>query len=325
MKKILLVALAAAAMVSCSQNEEIENAAQKAEIKIGPVVNNSTRAIVPTTSANFEEFKVYAYSHEATTFPSAFTTLIGGVDFSKGDDNNWSAGSKKFYWPASGSVSFFAYGGATNVEYTEATSTTNPILKYTIKDYSTKNQEDLVIASQTIATKTGAVNLVFNHALTQIAFKAVGIESNVRYTISNISVIDAKNAGTYNFAADKAWTLESTTATYDIAGLTQSFKGEDAAVAITGSELILMPQPTTGIKVSVTYKAEQLDDSSNVVATLFNSTKEVALPTAKPWETGKRIVYTLSLVPGNEMSITGDFTADGWDITGEDGGSVKPQ
>lgn len=40
------MALAAAAVMSCSESEEIENAGQKAEIKLGTVVGNTTRATV---------------------------------------------------------------------------------------------------------------------------------------------------------------------------------------------------------------------------------------------------------------------------------------
>ena len=46
MKKILLAVTAALAITSCSQNEEFENAGQKAEINFGSIVSNSTRATI---------------------------------------------------------------------------------------------------------------------------------------------------------------------------------------------------------------------------------------------------------------------------------------
>lgn len=46
MKKILLAAVAALAIVGCTQNEEIEKAGEKAEINFGTVVKNSTRAAI---------------------------------------------------------------------------------------------------------------------------------------------------------------------------------------------------------------------------------------------------------------------------------------
>ena len=52
MKKVLFLALAAAAVMSCSESEEIENAGQKAEIKLGTVVGNTTRATVTDLPSN---------------------------------------------------------------------------------------------------------------------------------------------------------------------------------------------------------------------------------------------------------------------------------
>ena len=43
MKKILLAVTAALAITGCSQNEEFENAAQKAEINIGTIVKGTSR------------------------------------------------------------------------------------------------------------------------------------------------------------------------------------------------------------------------------------------------------------------------------------------
>lgn len=48
MKKILLVALAAVAMASCSENEEFENVSTTNQIKFGTVVKAGTKAEVIT-------------------------------------------------------------------------------------------------------------------------------------------------------------------------------------------------------------------------------------------------------------------------------------
>lgn len=49
MKKILLAAVAALAIVGCSQNEEIEKAGEKAEINFGTVVKAGTKAAITET------------------------------------------------------------------------------------------------------------------------------------------------------------------------------------------------------------------------------------------------------------------------------------
>lgn len=60
MRKILLVALTAAAMVSCSENEGLENESTMNRIKFGTVVKTGTKTLVATTE-NFSKFTVSAY------------------------------------------------------------------------------------------------------------------------------------------------------------------------------------------------------------------------------------------------------------------------
>ena len=51
MKKILLAAVAALAIVGCSQNEEIEKAGEKAEINFTTIVGKTTR-VTPMVTDN---------------------------------------------------------------------------------------------------------------------------------------------------------------------------------------------------------------------------------------------------------------------------------
>ena len=63
MKKILLAAVAALAIVGCSQNEEIEKAGEKAEINFSSIVGKSTRATeVTLDKLKTNGFYVYAYN-----------------------------------------------------------------------------------------------------------------------------------------------------------------------------------------------------------------------------------------------------------------------
>lgn len=61
MKKILLTAVAALAIVGCSQNEEIENVGQKVKIDVTTAVKGTTRAAV-TNNDNFTAFTVSGYT-----------------------------------------------------------------------------------------------------------------------------------------------------------------------------------------------------------------------------------------------------------------------
>ena len=84
MKKILFAALAALAITSCSQNEEIEAPTQKTEINFRSVVGKSSRAAEATTE-NLESqgFILYAYNTKTITMDkvtagSLTTTFING-------------------------------------------------------------------------------------------------------------------------------------------------------------------------------------------------------------------------------------------------------
>ena len=74
MKKILFAAVAALAITSCSQNEEIDAPAQKTPVSFKTIVNKSARATA-MLEADFSEFKVYAYNTGKDNIATA--TAIG--------------------------------------------------------------------------------------------------------------------------------------------------------------------------------------------------------------------------------------------------------
>lgn len=80
MKKILFAAVAAMAITGCSQNEEIEKAAQPVEIGFNTAVSKTTRATT-LVNADFKKFTAYAYSTTgAFADATAVNALIPGTD-----------------------------------------------------------------------------------------------------------------------------------------------------------------------------------------------------------------------------------------------------
>ena len=142
MKKVLFLALAAAAVMSCSESEEIENAGQKAEIKLGTVVGNTTRATV-TDLPELQKvgFTVYAYNTGATTMASVATfdamkefMAAVKVTYSAPD---WSLTGGTYYWPMTDNLQFFAYGnpGTGALTYNQpAAGAIYPSITYTVAD-----------------------------------------------------------------------------------------------------------------------------------------------------------------------------------------------
>lgn len=264
MKKVLFLALAAAAVMSCSESEEIENAGQKAEIKLGTVVGNTTRATV-TDLPELQKvgFTVYAYNTGATTMASVATfdamkefMAAVKVTYSAPD---WSLTGETYYWPMTDNLQFFAYG--------------NPgtgALTY--------NQP---------ASNASGVSLKFGHILTQINFTVKAADA-LTYKLKTLTISGVHNKGTYGFD-DSIWKSQEGTATY-------AHTIDDGALEVntTGVEVntawMLMPQTLdTNAKINVVYDIYEKDVLLDTV------TSAIDLNDTQAWGEGKKIRYTLTL------------------------------
>lgn len=319
MKKVLLAIAAVATITSCSQNEEFENPAQKAEIGFNTAA--VTRATAMITD-NFKEFQVYGYAHSGTfENETEGTSLVNG--YYKNDGAGWKEnGGKKFYWPSSGNVTFFAYSPVPATDNANPNAVYNtptdgkgcPTIDYTVVD-NIANQEDFLIAQSTgdgTNNKEG-VSLAFKHALTQIAFKLKGSDTNVSYSVTKIVLDGIKNSGKYKWGGN-SWEVSTTSKEYTVTMTDEAieFNGDATATELTGNDKVLMliPQAPSNAKIHVTYtaKGKALDGTTDIVY-CNNETKSVEVPTTQ-WVAGNRIIFTIALSPGNTINISG--SVDTW-------------
>lgn len=297
MKKILLVALAAAGMVSCSQNEEIENAGQKAEIRFSTVVKNGTRAVINDNN-NFSEFTVCGYKTadvmaDGVQLASGF---MDNVNVTK-SDNTWSTATT-FYWPATGKVQFFATYPAQTLDITSA-----GYPKFDYKVGAIDAQVDLVAAKVLDKDKTAAgITLPFQHLLTQVNFSIKGDLAGCTYKLTKLELSNLNDNGSFQFTSATdgvggTWTLGSATAnlkyTYEKTSGVEVIPTADLSDAVALEEdgkalFMLLPQDASGIKANITYTATPGDGSEG-----FSGTKEVTL--TKTWNPSMKVRYTLLL------------------------------
>lgn len=321
MKKILLAAVAALAIVGCTQNEEIENVGNKAEISFKTIVSKTTR-VTPMVTDNFSTFKVNAYNTEAVemgTEASLGTKFMEDVTATK-TENTWGIDKGPFYWPMTDNIQFFAYSPATNVKSYAAT-TGYPTFSYTVQPVA--SQEDLLVAKVENATKakngTNGVSLAFAHILTQINFSAK-LEADATYTVTKIEISGANKTGTFTYGAATltgAWTATSEAASYEYAGNYNVTRDENNIVTFsTGANaLMLLPQTlSAGAKISITYSVVKGG------TTTFSGTKEVSLSGQK-WEIGKNLRYTLEL-SSDATAVTFNPTVNEWST--EEPGTITP-
>ena len=316
MKKILFAAVAAMAITGCSQNEEIEKAAQPVEIGFGTIVKTTTRAVV-TNKANLGDFKVHSYITGATYDGTALgDAYMNGVLYKTSDNLTWTkdAGdTKTYYWPSASdkSVQFFAYPSTLVTDFS-APATGYPSFTYTMAT-TVADQKDLVVAHEQNKTATsegvnnGSLTLGFKHILSRINFAYVPSRDDLTYTVSAIKIAGITGGkAKYSFnATNGEWTPDPTDKVSQdyVYTVTQSpTRVTDKNYYLLGYEsasLILFPQDVTGIVITVTYKSEDADGM-----TVFSGDKTVTLPANSKWEVGQNVLYILTLpAGGTEMTV----------------------
>lgn len=218
MKKFLFLAIAAAAMTSCSQDEVLE-VAQKQAISFGNAfVGNSTRAAIDNTysgETDLTEFNVYG------TVTGTGTAYIFKGDKVTGNigDATWSCDNVQ-YWIPNSTYKFVAIADATEVPGTTGENGDMPTtINYTdVTTTADAVQKDLLYAEVTDATndvatpsKGNPVNFIFDHLLSKAKFTFTHLaynNANYTYDVTNIRFVDVNKTGTYTIASN-AWTSVS--------------------------------------------------------------------------------------------------------------------
>lgn len=321
MKKILLAAVAALAIVGCTQNEEIENVGNKAEINFGTIVSKTTRAAVTDLDVLKQAgvgFTVYAYNTgskkmvEATT-ASDLVSFMSNVKVTY--DAQWKLVGGPYYWPFNANVQFFAYANPSTdalVYNAPVDSQVYPTITYTVAGVG--DQTDFVVAKATDETKTDAsVQLAFTHALTQVNFSVKGADEYT-YKVTSITLKGVANKGTYNFGAvNNEWGDVSGTANYlySLKSVPSVTGTEAISIGATDAALMLMPQamPTDAGKVAIEIVYQVYDGETAITDVVTSS---IDLKGTTGWAAGKKIRYTLELA-NKGATVSFDASVGPWD------------
>ena len=317
-KSLFLLGAAVAAFASCTNEEVVEMASNRA-INFSGFVNNNTRAVTELTKDNLSKFYVFG-SYDQT-----------------GDNPIWnnagvsSAGiaDKTMYWQEGKDHSFAAYSDGNsiidNADYNYESKT------LTFAGYAA-GDNDLIAAIPEVVEGTTVtaeyntkVNLSFYHMLSQVKFTFNTTDAeNYTLAITNLQIADATTAadGTYvaGAAGDKgtiAWN-NPTSGTISLTGAALADVANANGVAESDAKLVI---PQSNKDLVVTFHAKLTDVEENVIAEsdlqgslAYSST--AAGTVANEWTPGFRYNYTAT-VNGSTIDDTKpiEFTVDaveGW-------------
>lgn len=285
MKKIFLIGLTAAAMMaSCSNDETVEMAQQKAISFSNAFVNNGTRSIVDPsfTTTSLNDFAVYGFTQKGQIF--------NGEKVSKGGaaSTGWSYDNVQYWVPGNtytfGAIAPYSVAGnVSNVTLPTGAAKVEMKVAFTNTD---ADQVDLLHAEPAqitgvTASYTAPVSMTFNHQLSKVKFSfqnSVGVGYNVK--VSNVKITDAFKEGTLTVAAAGNTWGNQTDKTLELnfgnvvanASSTEASAIANAATLESYNEKLMIPMSNTA-KYTVTFTAELFKD--NVPLGIYNHRVEI--------------------------------------------------
>lgn len=285
MKKIFLIGLTAAAMLaSCSNDETVEMAQQKAISFSNAFVNNGTRSIVDPsfTTGSLQDFAVYGFTQKGQIF--------NGEKVSKGGaaSTGWSYDNVQYWVPGNtytfGAIAPYSVAGnVSNVTLPTGAAKVEMKVAFTNTD---ADQVDLLHAEPAqitgvTASYTAPVSMTFNHQLSKVKFSfqnSVGEGYNVK--VSNVKITDAFKEGTLTVAATGNTWGGQTDKTLELnfgnvvanASSTEASAIAYAATLESYNEKLMIPMGSSAI-YTVTFTAELFKD--NVPLGIYNHRVEI--------------------------------------------------
>lgn len=283
MKKIFLIGLTAAAMLaSCSNDETVEMAQQKAIGFSNAFVNNGTRSVHDPsfTTLTLKDFAVYGFTQSGQIF--------NGEKVSGTTSTGWSYDNVQYWVPGNtytfGAIAPYSVAGnVSNVKLPTGAAKVGMEVAFTNTD---ADQVDLLHAAPAqitgvTPTYTTPVSMTFNHQLSKVKFSFqnfVGVGYNVK--VSNVKITDAFKEGTLTVAAtgntwggqtNKNLELNFGNVVADASTTEASFIA-NAATLESYNEKLMIPMDATAT-YTVTFTAELY--KGNVLLGIYDHTVEI--------------------------------------------------
>lgn len=218
MKKILIATLATVAMVACSNDELISQAAPEA-ITFDTFVENSTRAAYDGsyTNATLASFQVYG-TVTGTGQGEETANIFNGVEVGKsvsGENVTWTYDSAYTqYWIPGNNYAFFAIadGNVANATKVELNDVNMPV---EIKVNDASQQRDVLTADASVVNYVKTANgtnvaFTFKHIMSKARFtfkNTIAVNTGYSYKVTNVEILNAPKAGVYTITdgANGTW------------------------------------------------------------------------------------------------------------------------
>ncbi len=282
MKKLFLIGLATAAMLTgCSNDETVEATQSKAIGFSNAFVNNGTRSIVDPSfkTTSLKNFAVYGFTQNGKIFDGTEVKQTMTEGEGQGD---WNYAPTQ-YWVPGNTYTFGAiapYSVKANVSNVTLPTNATKVEMEVAFTNTDDNQVDLLHAepkqisgAEVTDTYATPVAMTFNHQLSKVKFSfenAVGEGYDVKVT--NVKITNAYTNGTLIVAAGgNSWSAQAAnTLTLDFGHVVADDATTNEAAAIANgttlesyNEKLMIPMNNTA-EYTVTFTAELLQKETSL-------------------------------------------------------------
>ena len=298
MKELVLSIAGALLLTACADQQSREPQLDTAAIGFATSVTRSTTGPVSGFAAG-DGFDVWAQMVMTDAGGSPLTgtpvTVFSEEPVTTADGTVWSYVNTK-YWE----VADYAFAAIFPAEVDGASvafdTSGNPVFK--IDNYNATANYDLMTASQTASYRGTAspVQFQFEHLLSRVSI--AGRAENGNVTINSITLTGVSESGSYDSASGWSGLAAGN-------GFTASNIQLNGTTADVIGNRLMIPQPVSGMEVSVNYKPDGA--SASLSATYELPVTEFV----SSWEPGRSYRYTF-VVYGNRI-IFDKPTVTAWD------------
>lgn len=337
MKKSLIIALGAIALVACTKTSVSYE--QTGEIGFAPVARmNGTKATaIPTTA--FPEawnLKVYGYYDNTVTAGQGYSAdhftenYLPGVEFAKNARGAtagfWLGKDHAYYWPKTGSILFAAYAPADYAAATVAHDKVNNTFSVTEMAQPTDFSKtvDLLYSPYSTSYNKTVVHMQFAHAFSWITLKA---QSDAKISVKIKSIVLKGMAVKGKADVLPTWTVSGEQDLNVFTNADGTAVTDQLVEFADAKESVLLFPQTLGNNavLEITYAMDRGDGTFidqapySVVLNTLKSSKNVEI---NEWEAGKHYFYNVIFGAADEIQISPSVKE--WDdVTAENISATK--
>ena len=319
MKRLSLFAVAMLAFVACSQNEEM--ACQETPFMFRMNQQNTLRSTVEYNSTNLPDSFMVEAIYTAPNGDKKVYFKSGAARV--GNTNSYELVDGSYFWPAEGTLSFYAYAFAGDLTLSEG-ATSEKMINFS--NPTDDSQSDFIYAVTTDcskATHSAGVNLFFKQALSQIRVAAINRNPTTTVEINYVRFVDlaGESGSIFHFPTT------TTAADNDIIG---SWSGNTNSSAYwhafeslwyDGSNNVMIPTSATDAAELLSNNLRMVPQKADQVRMLVNCTiktagvinfsgeREVIIVNVD-WNPGVCYTYNLIFDKGEGMTTLINFSVD---------------